>query len=108
MSNLFQILKRIRGTYLGLRRHLMNKNDSPMEKTLQGRLLRSQASEFGDRVYYVDKGRRHWVRDGEWLKRNGFNWSADVEDVAPEILYGFLNAGIAPIKSGSDLGKPNL
>ena len=38
-----------------------------MEKTLPGRLLRSQSSEFGDRVYYVDKGRHHWIRDSEWL-----------------------------------------
>lgn len=79
-----------------------------MEKTLSGQLLRSQASEFGDRVYYVDKGRRHWVRDGEWLKRHGFNWATDVVDVAPEILYCFLNGGIAPINNLSDLKNPNL
>jgi predicted SAM-dependent methyltransferase len=86
----------------------MDKGNSKMEKSRPGVLLRSQASEFGDKVYYVDRGRRHWVRDGEWLKRNGFNWSTDVVDVAPEILYCFLNGGIAPINSSSDLGKPNL
>jgi SAM-dependent methyltransferase len=76
-----------------------------MEKTLSGQIIRSQNSEFGDKVFYVDKGRRHWVRDGEWLNRNGFNWSTDVIDVKPEILYCFLNGGIAPIHNRLDLEK---
>lgn len=79
-----------------------------MKKSLPGLLLRSQSSEFEDKVFYVDRGHRHWVRDGEWLKRNGFNWPTDVVDVAPEILYCLLNGGIAPIYNRSDLGKPNL
>lgn len=108
MTSLSRILKRIRRSYSGARLLFLNKNESPVGKTLPGRLMRSQTSEFGDRVYYVDKGRRHWVRDGEWLTRNGFNWSADVEDVGPEVLYGFINAGIAPIKSRLDLETPNL
>lgn len=79
-----------------------------MKKTLPGVLIRSSLSEFGDKVFYVDKGCRHWVRDGEWLKRNGFNWPTDVIDVAPEIIYGFINGGNAPIYNRSDLGNPNL
>lgn len=75
---------------------------------LPGLLLRSTTSEFGERVFYVDRGRRHWVRDGEWLKRNGFNWSTDVVEVKPKILYCFLNGGIAPINNRSDVGKSNL
>lgn len=101
-------LKRIHDYFLSIRHLVLNKNYLPTTRNLPGQLLRSQASEFGDRVYYVDKGRRHWVRDGEWLKRNGFSWSTDVEDVAPEILYSFINAGIAPIRNRSDLGKLNL
>jgi SAM-dependent methyltransferase len=85
-----------------------NMNNSNITKTLPGVLLRSPTSEFGDKVFYVDRGCRHWVRDGEWLKRNGFNWFTDVIDVKPEILYCFLNRGIAPIHDRSDLGKPNL
>ena len=108
MSNLIWFLMRIHGAYLRKFRRLTNNSDLPMEKTLPGRLLRSQGSEFGDRVYYVDKGRRHWIRDSKWLERNGFNWSTDVVDVSPEILYCFLNGGIAPIYNRSDLGKPNL
>ena len=79
-----------------------------VKKTLPGVLLRSPTSEFGDRVFYVDQGRRHWVRSGEWLLRNGFNWSTDVMDVVPDILYSFVNGGMAPIHNRSDLGKSNL
>ena len=79
-----------------------------MKKSLPGLLLRSPTSEFGDKVFYVDRGRRHWVRDGEWLKRNGFDWFTDVVDVKPEMLHCFLNGGIAPIHDRSDLGKTNL
>lgn len=108
MSHISNFLRRVRGFYLRKCRSLIGKDYSAMKKILPGQLLRSQASEFGDRVYYVDKGRRYWVRDGEWLKRNGFDWSTDVIDVQPEILYCFLNGGIAPIYNRLDLGKPNL
>lgn len=79
-----------------------------MKNKLPGLLLRSTTSEFGEKVFYVERGRRHWVRNGEWLDRNGFNWLVDVVDVRPEILYCFLNGGIAPINNRSDLGKANL
>jgi hypothetical protein len=87
---------------------LANKSNLNMKKSLPGVLLRSCSSEFGDKVFYVDRGHRHWVRDGEWLRRNGFNWFTDVIDIKPEILFCFLNGGIAPIHDRSDLGKPNL
>ena len=79
-----------------------------MKKTLSGILLRSRRSEFGEKIFYVDKGRRHWVRDSEWLIKNGFERPTDVIEVQPEILYGFVNAGIAPLRQTSDLGRPNL
>ena len=41
-----------------------NKSNANMKKSLPGLLLRSPTSEFGDKVFYVDRGRRHWVRDG--------------------------------------------
>lgn len=84
-----------------------NMSNLKMEKSLPGVLLRSPLSEFGDKVFYVERGYRHWVRDGEWLKRNGFNWFTDIFDVEPGILYCFLNGGIAPIYNKSDLGKPD-
>ena len=85
-----------------------NVSESKMSKLLPGLLLRAPLSEFGDKVFYVEAGRRHWVRDGEWLKRNGFNWLKDVIDITPEVLYCFQNAGIAPIYNLSDLYKTNL
>ncbi|MDQ3159769.1 MAG: class I SAM-dependent methyltransferase [Pseudomonadota bacterium] len=69
---------------------------------MPGILLRSLTSEFGDGVFYVDYGRRHWVRASAWLARNGFSW-ADVIDVAPNILYGFANGGAAPLRVAEDL-----
>jgi len=102
------ILKFVYSFYLSICQRLKTRINTANKKFLPGRLLRSQTSEFGDRVFYVNLGRRHWVRDGEWLNRNGFNWATDVEDVEPEVLYGLLNAGLVPIKSHSDLRKTNL
>jgi SAM-dependent methyltransferase len=82
--------------------------NTQMNKNLPGILLRSPKSEFGDRVYYVDSGRRHWIRDGEWLKKNGYRWPNDVRDVEPEILYSYRNSGAAPLRQASDLGVANL
>ncbi len=85
-----------------------NKGSSKMKKILPGVLLRSQASEFGDKVYYVDRGRRYWIRDGKWLSQYGFEWAVDVIDVEPAILYSFLNGGMAPLRTFSDLGASHL
>lgn len=76
-----------------------------MENQLPGILLRSPASEFGDRVYYVEHGRRHWVREGAWLARNGFSWPDDVVDVAPGIICSFANGGAAPLRMAGDLER---
>lgn len=69
-----------------------------MTKRLPGLLLRAPASVFGDKVFYVDRGQRRWVRDGRWLHQNGFRWPEDVLDVIPDVLYAFVNAGHAPIQ----------
>lgn len=79
-----------------------------MSKSLPGILLRSPLSEFGDRVFYVDRGLRHWVRDAAWLAANGFSWPEDVTDVSPELLYSFRNAGSAPLRTIADTGKSGL
>lgn len=72
-------------------------------RKLPGMLLRSPASEFGDRVFYVENGRRHWVRDGVWLRRHGFRWPDDVRDVPPDMLYSFANGSAAPVCTPADL-----
>jgi SAM-dependent methyltransferase len=77
-------------------------------RQLRGSLFRSSGSEFGDKVFYADNGRRFWVRSIDWLERNQFNWKSDVIDVPPEVLYALLNGGIAPIYGRSDLNRENL
>lgn len=42
------------------------------KKNLTGVLLRSPASGFGDKVFYVDRGRRHWV-SWSYLRGGGTN-----------------------------------
>jgi SAM-dependent methyltransferase len=108
MSNLRWFLKRIRSAGLRRLRRLTGRGGLPVAKTLPGRVLRARSPEHGDRLYYVDKGRRHWIGNGDWLDRNGFDWSTDVTSVTPDILSGFLNGGMAPTYNRSDLGKPNL
>ena len=68
-----------------------------------GILLKSSSSECGERVFLVEGGRRHWVRDGEWIFRNGFRWPEDVFDVEPETLYSFANSSAAPVRTAEDL-----
>lgn len=79
-----------------------------MKNELPGALIRSPHSEFTDKVFYVDQGKRHWIRTGEWLERNGFTWPNDVVDVEPRVLYAFLNGGPAPFRDHTDIGQPDL
>lgn len=56
----------------------------------RGVLLRSRQSRHGEKVFYCEKGRRHWVMDGRWLEENGFTWPSDVLDVEPQVLEALL------------------
>lgn len=71
--------------------------------TLPGILLRSESPEFGNRVYYVEYGRRHWVRDASWLSKHGFRWPEDVLDVPETVLKSYANGSAAPLRSSADL-----
>jgi SAM-dependent methyltransferase len=62
-----------------------------------GAILRSPQSVFGDRVYFVTRGHRHWIRDGRWFAQYGRRWPEDVRDVSPELLASFLPGGPAPL-----------
>jgi predicted SAM-dependent methyltransferase len=79
-----------------------------MSKKLPGILLRSPLSEFGAHVFYVDRGLRHWVRDGTWIEAHGFSWPDDVTDVSAEIIYSYRHAGSAPLSVLADLGKNGM
>jgi SAM-dependent methyltransferase len=72
-----------------------------MEKP-NGIVLRSESSIYEGKVFYVDQGKRHWVRSIDWFHRNGFQWE-EVVDVSPEIIYSYRNGGIAPIYTRKDL-----
>lgn len=72
--------------------------------TSGGLLLRAPASSFGERVYFVSRGKRYWVRDGAWLAAHGFRWPDDVRDVDAALLRSFVNGGIAPLRTRADLG----
>src|SRR5687768_6006736 len=64
----------------------------------RGAILRAPRSVFGDRVYFVSRGRRHWIRDAGWLAQHGRDWPHDVRDVDGDILESFLPAGPAPME----------
>jgi SAM-dependent methyltransferase len=67
-----------------------------------GTLVRSSGSVFGDRVFFVSQGRRHWVRDGRWLAQHGFTWPDDVREIPAEVLTSFAPAGPAPLQWSDD------
>lgn len=77
--------------------------DSRPPSALPGMLMRSPASEFGERVFYVAMGRRYWVRDRLWMDRNGFVFPDDVVDVSPEIISNLSNGGAVPIRTAEEL-----
>jgi hypothetical protein len=52
---------------------------------------------FGDRVYFVSRGFRHWIRDASWFTHNGASWPESVNDVEPRVLLSFLPGGAAPL-----------
>lgn len=52
---------------------------------------------FGDRVFFVHRGHRHWIRDGRWFSQNGASWPDSVLDVEPGLLLSFAPGGPAPL-----------
>jgi predicted SAM-dependent methyltransferase len=62
-----------------------------------GAIVRSLSSVFGERVFFVSGGRRHWIRDSRWFAQHGLVWPDSVVDVPPEVLPSFLPAGPAPL-----------
>jgi predicted SAM-dependent methyltransferase len=72
-----------------------------MTRSSPGILLRSPNSEMGERVFYVEDGRRYWVQDGEWIKRNGYRWE-DIHEISPDILASFYDGGTFPKKTSKE------
>jgi Methyltransferase domain len=62
-----------------------------------GTIVRAPNSVFGDRVFFIARGRRHWIRDGRWFAQHDRRWPDDVRDVPGEVLASFLPGGPAPL-----------
>ncbi len=51
-----------------------------------GKLAMSGGPVFGDKIFLLRNGKRHWIRSGAWIRDNGFAFPEDVETVADEAL----------------------
>lgn len=49
-----------------------------MAKFESGTIFQSDGPIYGDRIFYVLDGARHWVQDAAWLEENGFHWPNSV------------------------------
>ncbi|WP_417392886.1 class I SAM-dependent methyltransferase [Gimesia sp.] len=71
-------------------------------KTVQGALVKSPGVKFGERVFYINKGKRHWVQHADWMSSNGFNWPDDVSEIPEEVMLQFLPGRSFPSKQWDD------
>src|SRR3954447_26772773 len=52
-----------------------------------GKLVRRPGSTSEDaKVYLVRDGQKHWVLSSAWMKRNGYKWPDDVNQISAEDL----------------------
>src|SRR3954463_12854326 len=52
-----------------------------------GKLVRRPGSTSEDaKVYLVRDGQKHWVLSSAWMKRNGYKWPDDVNQISAEEL----------------------
>jgi SAM-dependent methyltransferase len=65
---------------------------------LSGALAKSTGEAMKDKVFYLNKGRRHWIQSAEWIKDNGFSWPEDVLEIPEEVLIQFLPGRSFPSK----------
>ena len=63
-----------------------------------GKLIRAATSRFGDRVFFIRQGVRHWVSNGEWFTQNGVEWPAGVMDVPEDIVESFKPGRMASMR----------
>jgi len=75
---------------------------------MSGAVIKSDLSVFGEQVFYVYYGRRYWIRSLEWFDCSDFTWPIDVINVSPEIIYSYINGGLASYLDFSDLSRDGL
>jgi SAM-dependent methyltransferase len=61
-----------------------------------GAVVCSPQSIFGSKVFYLARGRRHWIREGRWFAEHDLAWPECVIDVDPRLLSATLPGGPAP------------
>jgi SAM-dependent methyltransferase len=63
---------------------------------LSGVLLQAPGSHHGDKVFFCRRGKRHWVKNADWLAEHGFVWPDDLQFVAPSVIDAFEFGRNAP------------
>lgn len=67
-----------------------------------GILATSKGPIFGEKVFYLYRGKRHWVPSGEWIKQNGFEFPRDVKIIPDEQLLTYLPGQPAALTFSND------
>jgi predicted SAM-dependent methyltransferase len=71
-------------------------NGSPKEIGLPGRLVMTDDPLFGGRVFYMEKGIRHWVISSSYFEPYGFVWPTDVNKVSAREIQDLKIGGPLP------------
>ncbi len=74
---------------------------------LPGRLIATNDPPFGGRVFYVDKGIRHWVVSASYFEPYGYIWPTDVTQVTAREIRDLKIGGPLPWPwTESDMHNP--
>jgi SAM-dependent methyltransferase len=73
-----------------------------------GLVVKSDGTLFRDRVFYLHRGRRHWVPNADWFAQNGYRFPHDVGTVSDELLLTYLPGQPAPLRYSPPLPGKGL
>lgn len=66
-------------------------------------LVKSDGIIFKDKVFYLSRGRRHWLLDVAWAKSKGLRFPEDVSTVGDDLLMAFQPGQQTPLPfTGTD------
>ncbi|MDH2310385.1 methyltransferase domain-containing protein [Methylobacterium brachiatum] len=57
---------------------------------LKGIVAKASGPLFENQVFYLSRGKRHWIMNGEWFSEMGFRWPEDVQTISDESLLTYL------------------
>lgn len=52
---------------------------------------------FGERVFFLYRGRRHWVPSGDWITAQGLRFPEDVAIISEKMLLSYLPGQVTPV-----------